>query len=312
MYSVFLTVLPVFLILGTGYLLGRIKYLPDSVADGLNLYAVKFAVPMLLLLAMYNLDLSRAFQAGMIISFYTGAVVCFVLGIILSRMFWSRRPGEAVAVGFCAVFSNTLLIGIPIVQLGFGDAMLEPVFGIVAFHASALYILGMTTMEFSRQGGRAFGETMKAAFSSVMANPLMFGIIAGLILNLSGIKLFPPLEQSMEMVRNTAIPVALVGIGLVLNRYKISSEVTEALMISFLSLAVHPTIAFVLTYYVFGLDLVFVQAATILAAMPPGMNVYIFANLYQRALGLSASVLVIANIISVFTISGWLLFLKSL
>ena len=83
-------------------------------------------------------------------------------------------------------------------------------------------------------------------------------------------------------------------------------------MVSVLSLGLHPLIAFVLSYYVFELELIYVQVAVIIAAMPPGMNVYIFANLYQRALGLSASVLVIANILSVFTITGWLLFLQSL
>jgi len=83
-------------------------------------------------------------------------------------------------------------------------------------------------------------------------------------------------------------------------------------MVSILSLGLHPLIAFVLSYYVFELELIYVQVSVIIAAMPPGMNVYIFANLYQRALGLSASVLVIANILSVFTISGWLLFLQNL
>jgi len=114
------------------------------------------------------------------------------------------------------------------------------------------------------------------------------------------------------MIRMTAIPVSLIGIGIVLTRYKISSEFTETIMVSVLSLGLHPLIAFVLSYYVFELDLIYVQVAVIIAAMPPGMNVYIFANLYQRALGLSASVLVIANILSVFTITGWLLFLQSL
>ncbi len=312
MLSVFLTVLPVFLILGAGYFLGRVRYLPDEVADALNAYALKIGVPCLLFMAMYNLDFGKAFQLPMLASFYTGALTCFVLGIVLSRVFWKRRPGEGVAVGFCAVFSNTVLIGIPIVQLAFGSDALTPAFGIIAFHASTLYTIGMTTMEFSKQGGRGLGETLRAAFFAVIANPLMIGILLGIAFNLSGLNLFAPLEQALDMVRVTAIPVSLIGIGIVLTRYKISSEFTETLMVSALSLGLHPLIAFVLSYYVFGLDLIYVQVAVTIAAMPPGMNVYIFANLYQRALGLSASVLVIANILSVFTITGWLLFLQSL
>ena len=312
MLSVFLTVLPVFMILGSGYVLGRFKYLPDSVADGLNLYALRIAVPILLFMAMYRLDLARAFDMPMLVSFYTGAFTCFVAGIILSRLIWKRRPGESVAVGFCAFFSNTVLIGLPIAQLAFGDPILTPVFGVITFHASLLYAVGMTTMEFSRQDGRTIGETLKAATSSVMANPLMAGILSGIAVNALGISLFETLERTLDMIRITAIPVSLIGIGIVLNRYKISSEFTETLMVSVLALLVHPTITFVLAHHVFELDLIYVQAAVILAAMPPGMNVYIFASLYNRAVGLSASVLVIANIISIITITGWLLFIQSL
>lgn len=312
MLAVFLTVLPVFLILTLGYLIGRVKYLPDNMADALNAYALRIGVPCLLFLAMYNLEFGEAFQVPMLISFYGGAVICFTLGIVLSRMFWGRRPGESVAVGFCAVFSNSVLIGVPIAQLAFGDAIMTPVFGIIAFHASSLYTLGMTTMEFSKQGGRGVIETLKAAFSSVIANPLMIAILVGVAFNLSGLKLFGALEQAIEMIRATAIPVSLIGIGIVLNRYKISSEFTETMLVSVLALGLHPLIAFVLSYHVFGVDLLYVKAAVIIASMPPGMNVYIFANMYNRAVGLSASVLVIANILSVFTITGWLLFLQSL
>ena len=66
MLSVFLTVLPVFLILGCGYLVGRLKYLPDNVADALNAYALRIATPTLLFMAMATLDFSAAFQLPML------------------------------------------------------------------------------------------------------------------------------------------------------------------------------------------------------------------------------------------------------
>lgn len=189
---------------------------------------------------------------------------------------------------------------------------MPPVFGIIAFHAPVLYAFGMTTMEFARQDGRKLGETLRAAASSIVANPLMIGIMAGLLVNLSGISLFEPLERALDMVRMTAIPVALVGIGIALNRYSISTELTETLLVSCFALIVQPAIVIVLTHYVFGLDALYVQAATVLASMPPGMNIYIFASLYNRAVNLSASTLVIANLLAIFTIPLWLILIKSL
>lgn len=311
MLSVLLTILPVFLILGAGYLVGRLNYLPQSVSDGLNAYALKLGVPVLLFMAMYRLDFSTAFNPAMLVSFYTGAITCFVTGIVLARIIWKRRPGESVAVGFCAVFSNTVLIGLPIAQLAFGEAVLTPVFGIIAFHASLLYTIGMVTMEFARRDGRKLSATLRSAASSVFANPLMIGILLGIATNLISLQIPAPAEQALDLIRATAIPVSLIGIGIALNRYSISEGWTETIMVSALALVVHPAIALFMCFYVLNVDGLFLQAAVVLAAMPPGMNIYIFASMYNRAENLSASVLVIANALAVITIPVWILIIRS-
>lgn len=312
MLSVLLTILPVFLILGAGYLAGRVRYVQDNVSDALNNYALKIGVPVLLFMAMVRLDFAKAFHLNMLISFYAGAFTCFAIAIWLSRLVWKRRPGESVSVGFSAVFSNTLLMGYPISLLAFGEVILAPVFGIIALHASLLYAVGMTTMEFVRRDGRGAMATLKNAFRAIMGNSLMIGILLGLLVNVSGIELFEPLEQALDMIRASAIPVSLVGIGIALNRYSISSDFAETLMVCGLALFVHPAVTLLLAHYTFGLDILFVQAAVTLAAMPSGMNIYIFATLYDRAVNLSASVLIIGNILAIFTVPAWLVLLKGL
>ena len=186
MLEIFLIVLPVFLVLGVGYGTARIGYLPSDIADALNAFSVKLAVPVLLFRALYRLDLSQSFHVPMLASFYLGAFASFALAILLARLFWNRTPGEAVAVGFSAMFSNSLMLGVPIVQRAFGDDALTPAFGIVALHAPILYIVGMITMELSRRDGRPLAETMKSAAKSIIANSLMIGILFGLAFNLSG------------------------------------------------------------------------------------------------------------------------------
>ncbi len=312
MFSVLQTILPVFLLLGVGYLVARLKYLPDALAEALNAYALKLAVPALLFMAMYRLDFSKAFHAEMLVSFYAGAFSCFLIGILSARLIWKRRPGESVAAGFCALFSNTVLLGIPIAQRAFGETIAAPVFGIIALHASLLYTVGMTTMELARRDGRDLSETFKAALTSVAANPLMAGIVTGLLANFFDLYIPEPAEASIDMLAASAIPVSLIGIGIALTRYAIKSELGESLVVSALALIVHPAITFALTRWVFDLPILYVQAAVVLAAMPPGMNVYIFANLYNRAVGLSASVIVIANLLAIITTSCWLLILQGL
>ncbi len=306
MFDILLVVLPVFIILGAGYAAALTGYLKDSVADGLNAFAVRLAVPVLLFRALYNLDLSKGMQVPMLASFYAGAFACFAIGIVLARMFFKRPPGEAVAVGFAATFSNSLLLGIPIIERAFGEEALAPAFGIVALHAPLIYIVGITTMELSRRDGRSLGETLSTAFKSIIANPLMFGIVAGFLANLSGIEIPEPVMAPINMLAGAALPVAIIGVGATLARYKLTAGLSESLMVCALALLLHPAIVLLLTYVVLDLPAQYVAVAVLVASMPPGMNIYIFASLYNRAVALAATAMLIATALSVVTISFWL------
>lgn len=306
MISILATIAPVFVLIGIGYLAVRTGYLKDGLADHLNAFAVKLAVPLLLFRAMAGLDFAQAFSLPALISFYAGAFSCFALGIVIARSIFKRSPGEAVAVGFAGTFSNSVLIGIAIVERSFGTDALTSVFGIIAFHAPLLYIVGTVTMEMMRRDGQSLGQTMRTAGKTLATNSLMVGILAGVLFNLSGLTMPEFIMAPVNMLASAAIPVALVGIGAALIRYKLTAAMPETLTVAAISLFVHPAIVFTLAHYVFGLETLTVEAIVTIAAMPPGVNIYIFAVMYDRAVGLAASALLVSTALSVVTVSLWL------
>lgn len=311
MIAIFLVIAPVFLILGAGFAAVRAGYLAHSVAEGLNAFTVKLALPTLLFLAMYRLDFARAFDPGLLVAFYAGSLLSFVLAISLSRVLAKRRPGEAVAAGFSAMFSNLVLLGLPIVERAFGKEALTPAYGIIALHAPLLYVTGIATMEMSRRDKKGLAQTAASAMRAILGNALMIGIAAGAACNLAGLRLPAPVEAAAGMLAAAAIPAALVGIGAALTQYRVREDWREGLMICALALVLHPAVAFVLSHHVFGLPAEQVRVATLLAAMPPGMNIYVFAVMYQRAEALAASALLMATAFSVGTIAIWLAVLKA-
>lgn len=308
--AILFIVLPVFLVVGTGYVVVRTGYLGADLSDHLNNYAVRLAVPVLLFDSMYRVDFQQAFHPRMLAAFYVGAFAAFFIAVLLARVIWKRRPGESVAVGFCAFFSNTVILGLSIVERAFGETVLAPAIGIISFHAPVTYAAGMIMMELSRRDGRPLRETLRTACLSIASNPLMIGVVAGVACNLSGLQLPGFLLAATGMVAASAIPAALVGIGAALTRYQIKGEIGESLMVTVLSLVLHPLIAFALSWGVFALDPIYVRAAVIIAAMPPGMNGYIFAVMYDRAVPTAASSILIATALSILTISAWILLLR--
>lgn len=310
MLTTLVIILPVFIVLAIGWLAVKTGYLDESLSDQLNRFAVRLAVPVLLFRAMVDLDFGQAFQVRMLTGFYLGGFASFFAGILLARLLFGRRPGEAVAVGFCALFSNTVLLGIPITQRAYGDEAMATVYGIVALHAGVMYALGMLSMELARADGRSMGETMRAAAKSILANPLMIGVIAGVLFNLSGLELPTVIRAPVDMLASAAIPAALVGLGAALTRYQLKSELAESLMVAALSLIFHPAGTFAITHLWFALPPEQVRTAVIVAAMPPGLNVYIFAVMYNRAVSLSASAILVTTSLSILTIAAWLWLLE--
>jgi len=310
MLTILITVAPVFLLIATGWGAVKSGYLPGNVADALNAFAVKIAVPVLLFRALERLDFSAAFSPPLLVSFYAGAFTCFVIGIFLARRLFKRRPGESVAVGFAATFSNSVLLGLAIIERSHGAGPLTPAFGIIALHAPVIYAVGMVTMELMRRNGRTLSETLAVAGRSILANPLMIGILAGAFVNVTGHWLPEPVMAAVEMIASAAIPVALVGVGAAMTRYQMKADLPEAGMVAALSLILHPAIAFALAHYVFALPPDAVRAAVTLAAMPPGMNIYLFAVMYDRAVNLAASAFLLATTLSVFTVTVWIYLLN--
>ncbi|MEO0957264.1 MAG: AEC family transporter [Pseudomonadota bacterium] len=304
--ALFLIVLPVFLVVGAGYLSVRTRVFPDEGVTALVKFATGIAVPVLLFRSIYGLDLGRALEPGLLASFYAGALASFAMGTLVARKAFGRRPGEAVAVGFCALFSNSVLLGLPIMTRAYGDLALEPAFAIIAFHAPFCYLIGILAMEMSRRDGAPMIIALRRTADAMFHNALTLGIAAGFAFNLLGIVLPEPVLAAVDLIARAGLPVALFALGGVLTRYKLAAAVPEALTVSLIGLILHPAIAWVLAVHVFALSDEFTRAAVLIAAMPTGVNGYVFAAMYDRSVQAAASIVLLSTGIGILSITFWL------
>jgi malonate transporter and related proteins len=142
-------ILPVFLVIGAGYLAVRLRAFPEEGADALMKFTQNFAIPCLLFAGIVRLDLSAALDWALLLSFYAGATAGFLAGLFGARLLFGRPWEDAIAIGFACLFSNSVLLGLPITERAYGANALEANIAIIAFHAPFCYALGMTVMESS-------------------------------------------------------------------------------------------------------------------------------------------------------------------
>ncbi|PCJ72992.1 MAG: malonate transporter [Rhodobacteraceae bacterium] len=302
-------VMPVFLVIGAGYIAVKLDLFKISAVDGLMTFTQGLAIPCLLFLNIMRLDFAAVFDWRLMVSFYTGAIISFTIGIIGARTLFRRRPGDSVAIGFAAMFSNSLLLGLPIMERAYGAGALAGNFAIISIHAPLLYLIGITMMEASRADGRGVAGTVQTIIKAMFRNTLMIGLALGFAVNITNITLPEPLISAVEMIARAALPAALFALGGTLTRYSLRASLGEATMISTLKLMVHPAIAYVMCTIVFDLPIEFTRSAVVTAAMAPGINAYVFANMYNRAKGAAASAVLLGTVASIFSASMWLVIL---
>jgi len=309
MIEVLSVVSPIFALVALGYLSVRKQLFPATGVQGLISFVNNFATPCLLFQAMLKIDFAKLFNPEYLSSFYIGAFACFIVSFLIAKFLFKRRPGESVAVGFSAYFSNTVLLGLPIIQRAYGDEALPYLFAIVGFHAPLLMSSGMIAMEVARRDGAPLASIVKEAATRVLTNPLLIGISLGIFANLTSAPVPELVHDVTKMLAMAVLPAALFGLGGALNQYKLRESWEQALVSSLIKLVLHPLIALILSQWVFGLSWEMTRVAVITAAMPSGLNVYIFATFYNRSTDIAANTVLQSTVLGVITISSWLLIL---
>lgn len=301
-------ILPVFALVVFGYFVAWKGLFSEDAVDGLVKFSQNIAIPCLLFRAISQLDVGAITNAPLIVSFYTGAFACFILGYLGSRLFSLRSKIDCIAIGFCCFFSNTILLGLPITERAYGPDALTGNFAIIAFHAPLLYLFGVTAMELAHEGAASSVEKISRVFKAMFHNPFVISILLGLIVNFSSLPIPEPLFKSVDLIADTALPIALFGLGGILARYRPEGDLRIILMICITSLFAHPAIVFV-TGSSLGLDAASMRSAVLTASMAPGVNTYLFASMYGVAGRVSAASVLVATAASIVSIWFWLLVL---
>lgn len=298
-------ILPVFAVLGLGFLAVRRDVFREEWIEGLMQFAQRFALPLLLFRAISTMDLHQLLEWRVIVSYYAGATAVFALGILGARLLFGRDWQDSIVIGFACLFANTLLLGLPITERAYGSAALVANYTIISIHSPFCYALGITTMEIARSRSAGVWSTAGSIAKAMLRNTLILGILAGFIVNLTGLPQPEIFVQSVDLLVRTALPVALFALGGVLARYRPEGDLRTIAFIGAVSLLVHPALSWGMATAV-GLDRDALRSVILTASSAPGINAFLFANIYGRAKRVAASAVLMGTAGSLLTTSLWL------
>lgn len=203
---------------------------------------------------------------------FAAAALALLLAILVSRLFFSsNQPVER----FGAAFSNAGFIGIPLVQMTFGN---EAVFYVSSFVA-LLNILQWTYGVLILTGDRKC-----LSFQKICTNPIVLSFLGGLLLFFLPFSLPEIINGPLRTLASMNGPLAMIVLGTYLAQIPLKSLWTDctAYKCTFVRLLVIPSLT-ILVLLPFPADLHTLKLTILIAASAPvGSNVAIFAQLYEQ------------------------------
>jgi len=298
-------ILPVFLVIGLGFTVTKFGWFSSNSVDSVMLFTQRFAIPCLLFKAMVSIEIDSNFSALLLLSYFIPSLLGFLLGSIVARFFLGYSLEKSVVIGFCCLYSNALLLGLPVMEQAYGSQSLGPNFAIIAINTPFCYALGIILMEFVKGRGNGFLSTMRKASIGILKNILVLSIILGLLINVTKVSIPLVIDDALNIFIKAAMPAALFGLGGILVRYKIHTEFIPVLSIATIALLIKPYTGQYFSEFI-ELNENSRRAVVLTLGMAPGLNAFIFANMYNTGTKIAASSIIITTILSIISLSFWL------
>ena len=308
MSSLVETLLFVFGLVAFGYLAGLSGYLKTETGDALSEFAVGVALPLLLFRTMTEADFHGSAPWALWGAYFSAIAVAWSAGHLVTTRVFGRESQAGVVGGVGSAFSNLVLLGIPFMLGVFGQEGFEILSLIISVHLPVMIMCSIILFGvFGRERGAPLAPLgiLRDFLRRVAVNPLIVGILLGLVWRMTGYALPVLATRLVDALANVAGPVALFAMGLGLRKFGLSGNVRPALALSFLKLMLMPAVALAM---VLVLDLPPLAAKVTVAAasLPAGVNSYLIAAQFGTGQALASNQMTISTVCAVVTTGLWL------
>jgi len=291
---------PLFVLVIIGYTPVRWFHWPPSVAEGLSRFVFSIALPAMLFRMMSDFSRLPPVDARLLIAFFGGCLIVFGIGRFFA---WRALRLDGVAQSIFAlggIFSNNVLLGLPLAKTTLGDAALPSVALILTFNSLILWTLVTVSIEWAKHGSPSFNGFAKT-LRSVVTNPIVASIFGGTLFGLADGHIPALIDAPLAMLSQIAAPLSLIALGMGLAQYGMRAGWRLSTAICAIKLMIQPLIVWTIATAL-GIPAMEKHVVVLMASMPVGANVYLMALQFKTLEGAVAASLVISTALAAITV----------
>lgn len=311
-------VIPLFLVILCGYLFGRRQETSPATNKAINDFVFYVALPALLFQAVAKAQPGELAQW----SFMAASVIGIALAFALAWSWFAtvgREDMRAAAIySMAAGYGTSGYMGVPLLISIYGSAAAAPAAIATVLHNIPVIVTMIVVLQIAelRNADSARpGAVLGQALVATLKNPLLLAVLAGGVMAAYRIPVPTMLDQFSRFLGGAAGPTALFALGLGLSRFQVGSFLTSSTLSRLAPLLILKLVALpVITFFLLiglGVDSqsILFKTALIMAALPTGAGVYVFAIRHQVREDDVSLLIVVSLCLSIPSITGLLIWM---
>ncbi len=291
--------IPFFALIFLGFGAHAIGFIDVAGARTMSKFAFYVPLPPFMFLKITASDPAAILNWGFIWRYESSTILIYLTAALIAQLLFRLGRLESGIFGLNVAYPNYGYMGIPLAILAFGDEAALPM-ALILF-ADTIVLLTLTACFVSDNEGGPVAAIKRISFTMI-ANPLVIAVLAGLLFSASGLILPKIPQQFGTLLAGAAAPVALFALGATLFGQPVKAAAAEVSAISLLKLIIHPLLVALFFLGLPGQEPLWVKVAILSSCLPVAANVFMLANHYGAYTGRTASAILVSTALASATV----------
>lgn len=297
---------PVFLLMMLGLFLKKIGWLDEKFASDMNKFVFLVPLPVLVFNDLATVDFGKVWDGRFVLFCSAVTVISIAISFVISFIWRDKSiQGEFIQASYR---SSAALLGIAIIQNVYGTAKIAPLMiigSVPIYNIMAVAILSLTGKGPERMGKKL----MKSTVRGIVTNPIIIGIMAGILWSAFKVPMPAIMEKTVTSVAAVATPMGLMAMGATFDIRKAFAKARPAVLASFMKL-----VGFSALFLPVAVKMGFrgekLTAILVMLGSATTVSCFVMAKNMKHEGVLTSSVVMLTTLFSAFTLTGWLYVLK--
>ena len=198
-----------------GIVFRQIGWIDEVFAAKMNQFVFRVSLPAVLFIDLAGVDFVEAWNPKFVLFCFAVTFLCILVSALLSLLLKERTLRGEFIQG--AYRGSAALLGIALIQSIYGTSGMAPlmIIGSVPLYNIMAVVCAGVFPAWAVLG--IDGVVLKKTLKGIVTNPIILGIVAGLLWSLLGIPIPKILNKTVSSIGATATPLGLMAMGATFN-----------------------------------------------------------------------------------------------